>query len=127
VAKRADRAGIAYDRLNAGEKRFITRGVWFYPWIKGSTLFTGTPIVEHPYKMASSVPGAARAEAPGEHPGRAARLRAGPHPARKGRHPYVTDFSTFSPFATGADVLDAVTHPAKLAGFLNPVGCRAAA
>jgi hypothetical protein len=121
VAKRADRAGIAYDRLNAGEKRFITRGVWFYPWVKGSTLFTGHSIIEHPYKMANLATGSQNAQKRqadilGELPS----YEQGLIPLGNGSHPYVTDFSTFSPFSTGADVLDAVTHPAKLAGFLNP-------
>lgn len=35
--------------------------------------------------------------------------------------PNVTDFSTFSPFATAADVLEAPALPGAAAGFLNPV------
>jgi hypothetical protein len=108
VAKRADRAGIAYDRLNSTEKRVLTRGVWFYPWIKGSTLFTGHTIVEHPYKTAVIGAGAQQAEKRQESIlGKLPDYENGLIPLSKGRHPYVTDLSTFSPFATGADVIDA--------------------
>src|SRR5207253_5436261 len=37
-----------------------------------------------------------------------------------GQQPLVTDFSTFSPFATPADVADAVARPKTLSGMLNP-------
>jgi hypothetical protein len=33
----------------------------------------------------------------------------------------VADFSTFSPFSTSADVIDAVGRPKEISGFLNPV------
>lgn len=122
VAKRADRAGIAYDRLNSTEKRFITRGVWFYPWVKGSTLFTGHTIIEHPYKSAVLGSAAQQGEQRQEKIlGKLPSYDQGLIPLGHGNHPTVTDLSTFSPFATGADVVHAATHPKELSGFLNPV------
>jgi hypothetical protein len=53
AARRADRELIAYDRLNPFEKRYLTRGVWFYPWVKGSTVFTVRSLLEHPFKAAA--------------------------------------------------------------------------
>jgi hypothetical protein len=53
AARRADRELIAYDRLNPFEKRYLTRGIWFYPWVKGSTVFTVRSMLEHPFKAAA--------------------------------------------------------------------------
>lgn len=50
VLKRANREAIAYDRLGNFEKNYIRRGVWFYPWVKGSVVFTKDVAVEHPFK-----------------------------------------------------------------------------
>jgi len=41
--------------------------------------------------------------------------------AGSGDHPLVADFSTFSPLATPADVLEIAAHRGELPGFLNPV------
>jgi len=38
-----------------------------------------------------------------------------------GAAPTVADFSTFSPFATPADVANAAARPAQISGMLNPV------
>jgi hypothetical protein len=123
AARRADREAISYDRMNDFEKRFLTRGLWFYPWIKGSTLFTVRTAIEHPYK--TGYLGTTGVE------GRKAQMRdLGPTPSYEaglvklfggGNNPGVSDFSTFSPFATAADVIEAPGRPGSLAGFLNPV------
>lgn len=122
VLKRANRAGIAYDRLNETEKAWLTRATWFYPWIKGATMFAGHVASEHPYK---TLAGAQTGEM-----GRKNQLRTlGPVPTYEaglipfggGEHPQTTDFSTFSPFSTPADLLNATARPGELSGFLNPV------
>jgi hypothetical protein len=101
VAKRANREGIAYDRLSNAEKRFIARAVWFYPWMRGTVGFAFNTITEHPFK--SAVLGAAGSEGRqaqqkelGDLPG----LRGGLFKLAGGSRPLVADFSTFSPFAT---------------------------
>lgn len=125
VAKRANRAGIAYDRLNNFERNYIARGIWFYPWVKGATMFAGHTLSEHPYKAAAL--GSAGVE------GRQAQTRElGVLPSYEGGlfkigsadkqgRPLVADFSTFSPFSTPADLLNAVARPGEISGFLNPV------
>lgn len=124
VAKEANRAGIAYDRLNQMERNYISRAVWFYPWVKGSTAFAGHTFMEHPFK--SAVLGAAGVQ------GRETQQsELGPLPSYEagllklagGASPLVSDFSTFSPFATPADVVQAVANPSggAIAGFANPV------
>jgi hypothetical protein len=123
VAKRANRAQIAYDRLNEFERRFVTRAFWFYPWVKGATMFTGHTIAEHPFKAAGV--GLAGQE------GRDAQARElGPLPSyegglfrigvpKPGEMPLVADFSTFSPFSTPADLLDLPEY-SEAADQLNP-------
>ena len=32
--------------------RYIARGVWFLPWVKGASVFAGHTLEEHPYKSA---------------------------------------------------------------------------
>jgi hypothetical protein len=122
VANRANRAAIAYDRLGETERRFLTRAIWFYPWVKGASMFLGHTIVEHPYK--SFVGGQAGVQ------GRERQARElGPLPSYEGglfkvgggQQPLVTDLSTFSPFATPADLLDVAARPAQASGLLNPV------
>lgn len=123
AARRADREAISYDRLNDFEKRYITRAVWFYPWIKGSTLFTVRTAIEHPFKSA------ALGEA-GVQGRQLQEQQLGPSPSYEAglfklggsaSNPLVADFSTFSPFATSADVIDAPAQPGAYSGFLNPV------
>lgn len=122
VPKRANRSGIAYDRLNNFEQRYITRAVWFYPWLKGATVFAGHTFVEHPYK--SAVIGSAGVQ------GRKTQEKAlGALPDYEqgllslggGARPLVTDPSSLTPFSTPANVLDAAARPGELSGFLNPL------
>jgi hypothetical protein len=125
VAKEANRAGIAYDRLNATERNYITRGVWFYPWVKGATVFGARTLTEHPYKSAAlglaGVHGREKQIADlGDVPSYEQGLFKLAGADASGR-PLVADFSTFSPFATPADVVQAAVRPAELSGFANPV------
>jgi hypothetical protein len=122
IAKNANREGIAYDRLNATERNFISRGLWFYNWLKGSTMFLGHTALEHPGKMAglgtAGVYGRQQQQAQlGTQPSYAyGNFKLGGDAA----HPTVADWSTFSPFATPASIGDVVAHPSMAAGFLNP-------
>jgi hypothetical protein len=121
AARRADREAISYDRLNDFEKRYITRAVWFYPWIKGSTMFTVRSAIEHPFKAgALGVAGQHGRERQEQLLGPTPSYEAGLIALTGGDHPLTTDFSTFSPFATAADVIEAPALPGSLAGFLNP-------
>jgi len=110
-------------RLNDFARRSITRGIWFYPWVKGASVFAGHTFSEHPYKSAilgnAGVQGRETQEAElGDLPSYEQGLM---RLAGSGDHPLVADFSTFSPFATPADVLEIAAHRGELPGFLNPV------
>lgn len=120
--RRADREAISYDRLNEFEKRFLTRAVWFYPWVKGSSLFTVRSILEHPYKM--GVLGNAGAQ------GRREQLKElGPVPSYEqglvkvggGHNPLTADFSTTSPMATLGQLLNIPEVKGSVAQQFNPV------
>jgi hypothetical protein len=120
VLKRANRANIAYDRLNPTERRYLARYVWFYPFIKGSAMFAGHTLTEHPYKAAAL--GAAgqqgradQAKLLGDLPS----YEGGLIPLGGGDSPLVTDLSTFSPVAGAADVLRQPRY-GSAAEFLNP-------
>lgn len=130
AAKEANRAGIAYDRLSTTERQFISRGVWFYPWIAGASRFAAHTLTEHPYKSAilanTGVQGREDQQRElGDLPSYAQGLFDLRGPNSTGR-PLTADFSTFSPFSTPADVIDSVVHPGGLAGMLNPVNSAAA-
>lgn len=123
VAKRANREGIAYDRLSDFERRYVTRPFWFWPWTAGAARFAINTLTEHPLK--SVVLGSAGVE------GRQAQQRElGDLPSYEEglfklggaiAKPNVADFSTFSPFATPGDVLDVPAGREPITGFLNPV------
>lgn len=122
VAKRANREGIAYDRLSATERQFISRAVWFYPWLRGTVGFAWNTLAEHPLKAnvlgQAGVAGRKRQETElGDLPS----YEQGLFKLAGGSKPLVADFSTFSPFATPADITDAIARPSQLSGFLNPV------
>lgn len=123
VLKRANREGIAYDRLSPFEKQYIARALWFYPWLKGTVGFAANTGLEHPYKAAAlgqlGVQGRQQ---------QARDLGALPSYEKgllklggSAGHPLVADFSTFSPFATPATMLDVAAAKSNAADFLNPV------
>jgi hypothetical protein len=122
VLRRADREAIAYDRLNQTEKRFISRAIWFYPWVKGSTVFTANTFLEHPYKSAvlGNLGGRGneeRQKALGDMPS----YEQGLTPLSGGVEPVVSDLNTFNPFSTAADLLQTPSHLGNIAGMANPV------
>jgi hypothetical protein len=121
AARRADREAIAYDRLNPFEKRYLTRGIWFYPWVKGSTVFTVRSFLEHPYKGAAlGALGAIGVRRQKQLLGQVPSYEQGLVPLGGGKHPLTTDFSTFSPFATAAGLLNIPRVPGSLAEQFNP-------
>lgn len=52
VVKRANRSLIDYGRLSSRERQYVRRLIFFYPWVKGSTLYAGHFLAEHPVKAA---------------------------------------------------------------------------
>lgn len=52
VAQRANSEMIDYGRLGPVEKSIVTRAVFFYPWVKGATIYGARMIGEHPIKAA---------------------------------------------------------------------------
>jgi hypothetical protein len=122
VLRRSDREAIAYDRLNASEKRVIARAIWFYPWVKGSTVFSANALFEHPFKSLllgeAGQQGQQKAQKIlGDMPSYALGLT----PLSGGAEPVVSDFNTFNPFSTAADLMMIPEHLGNLAGMANPV------
>lgn len=122
ILRRSDREAIAYDRQNQFEKRFLMRAVWFYPWIKGSTVFTANTWLEHPFKAAymGGLGQQGNAESQrlfGDMPSYAHGLTE----LAGGSNPVVSDFNTFNPFSTAADLIGTPEHLGNVGGMLNPV------
>lgn len=121
AARRADREAISYDRLNDFERRFLTRAVWFYPWVKGASLFTVRTMLEHPVKAAIGANlGAYGRQQQYKELGAVPSYEEGLVNVGGGSNPLTSDFSTFSPFATGGQLIEAPIHPGSAAGYLNP-------
>jgi hypothetical protein len=53
VTQRANREIIDYANLTPTEREVIRRVVFFYPWVKGSTVYAGRFLREHPVKAAA--------------------------------------------------------------------------
>jgi hypothetical protein len=121
VGKRANREAIAYDRLSAGEKQYLAGAIWFYPWVRATGSFLGNTILEHPYKAAVGGTLAKQSEQTQQRElGDLPSYERGLVKLAGGEKPLVADFSTFSPFATPADILDAASV-GQAASMLNPV------
>lgn len=121
VAKTANRANIAYDRLSPFERRHLARYVWFYPFTKGATMFLGHTIAEHPFKAAGLAnAGALGRETQQRELGNLPSYEQGLFKLAGGSMPLVSDFSTFSPFANPADLMQ-VASAGQASSFLNPV------
>jgi hypothetical protein len=122
VLRRADREAIAYDRLNQFEKRYLARAIWFYPWVKGSTVFTANTLFEHPFKAAALYhAGQVGNEQDQQQLGDMPSFAPGLTPWTGGAEPIVSDLNTFSPFSTAADLLHIPGHLGNLAGMANPL------
>lgn len=48
IATKARDAIVDFDRLSPFEKNVATRIIWFYPWLRGATRYTGRFALEHP-------------------------------------------------------------------------------
>ncbi|MFL5914123.1 MAG: hypothetical protein ACJ752_00590 [Gaiellaceae bacterium] len=118
IAKEANRAGIAYDRMSDAERRTVGRVVWFYPWLRNSTLYTGRALVTHPYK--ASIMAQAGVEGRQHQSnilGDLPSYEQGLLPVGGGK---VSDPGRLFPFSTAADVLQLPEHISGARGNLNP-------
>lgn len=52
IALRANREMIDYANLGPVEREVVRRVIFFYPWVKGSTVYAGRLVREHPVKAA---------------------------------------------------------------------------
>lgn len=52
VTRRANREIIDYGRLGPKEREIVRRAVFFFPWVKGSTMYAGHFVAEHPLQAA---------------------------------------------------------------------------
>lgn len=48
ITRRANRNIIDYARLGPAEKRWVRRIIFFYPWFKAATVYSGRLLAEHP-------------------------------------------------------------------------------
>ena len=121
--RRADREAISYDRLNEFEKRFLARAVWFYPWVKGSSVWTVRSVLEHPFKMAAAgnLGAQGRKEQLSEL-GLVPSYEQGLIDVGGGKHglPNTVDMSTFSPVGTLGQLANIPEVKGSLAQQLNP-------
>lgn len=54
VVRRANKEIIDYGRLGPAEREIVRRLIFFYPWVRGSTVYAGRFMVEHPIKAAAA-------------------------------------------------------------------------
>jgi hypothetical protein len=59
IAQNANRNIVDYARMNKFEQNIVRRVIFFYPWIKGSTVYTARFASEHPFQFTAAM-GAAR-------------------------------------------------------------------
>jgi hypothetical protein len=55
IARRANREMIDYARLGPNERRFWRRAIFFYPWVKGATIYGGHYLLEHPVQSTAQL------------------------------------------------------------------------
>ncbi|MEZ5101982.1 MAG: hypothetical protein R3C15_19710 [Thermoleophilia bacterium] len=53
ITQRSLAAIVDFDRLNPIERNYITRAIWFYPWLKGATHYSKRFVLDHPYQAAT--------------------------------------------------------------------------
>lgn len=53
VTRRANREIIDYGKMGPREREIVRRVVFFYPWVKGSTMYAGHLLAEHPVQAAA--------------------------------------------------------------------------
>lgn len=52
IARKANDAMIDYDRLSPLERNLVSKVIFFYPWVKGSSRYTTRFALDHPYQAA---------------------------------------------------------------------------
>lgn len=122
AVRRARRASIMYDGLNAGERQYLARVFWFYPWTKGATRFAFHTAAEHPVKaLAITQTGQLGANYRNQKLGAVPTFGEEYTPVGKNG---VSNFSSFTPFGTLGQVANMVAHPLNTSagpiGDLNP-------
>jgi len=123
VLKRANRVSMMYDGLGPIEKRYIARGVWFYPWVKASVRYAGHTIAEHPLKAAlGGQLGALGEQQQAEGFGGLPYYEYGLTPLGRSES---MNLNPLSAFGTAADVLQTPEHLNDVRGNLNPVSSAA--
>jgi GNAT superfamily N-acetyltransferase len=122
VVRRANREAIAYDRLNPAEKSWLSRAIWFYPWVKGSTVWTASAMFEHPWKSAALVnQGVIGMQKQKQDFGDVPSYSYGLFQLAHGEpFPLAADFSTFNPEATAGSLLQIPSHFNNIADMANP-------
>ena len=121
VMRRANRASIMYDGLNASEKRFLTRAFWFYPWTKGATRFAFHTVSEHPFKaQVGGALGAQGRQTQQQLLGQVPSYEYGLLPLGGGANPLTTNLSTFTPYGTAGNIAELVARPGETLRNLNP-------
>lgn len=53
IVRNANRNLIDYGRMSTKEKAVLRRIVFFYPWMKGATIYGGRMALEHPFQFAA--------------------------------------------------------------------------
>jgi hypothetical protein len=121
VLRRANRVSMIYDGLGAGEKRFLARGLWFYPWTKAAVRFAGHTIAEHPLKSAAGAAAGKLGEQQQQNMlGAIPSYEYGLTPFGPKASPKTADFAVLTPFGTAGNVIEALARPGGIAGQLNP-------
>lgn len=54
IQRRANRAMIDYSRMGKVERSAFRRAVYFYPWVKGATMYGTQFLTDHPYLSAAN-------------------------------------------------------------------------
>ncbi len=55
IARNANRNIVDYGRMNNIERAYLRRVLFFYPWLKGSTVWTGRFLKEHPAQFLTQI------------------------------------------------------------------------
>lgn len=135
VFRNANRNIVDYGRLNKTEKILIRRAVFFYPWIKGSTIWAARTASEHPIQMtAMAQMGREGAERSEEILGEVPSYMQGIFPVGErevpglGKLPRVINPLSFSVTGSAGEFLNALraftiggTQSEQLAEYFNPV------
>ena len=126
VAREANRSAIMYDGLGPNEQRIITRAFWFYPWTKGAARWSGHAFATNAFK-ATALGSLGQLGRVNQFNilGAVPDYENGLVPFGSGANPRVSNFGTFMPLDTTANLFDASARPGEVSGFLNPTAAGA--